>query len=154
MGERWLDRWEAAESQWVIHEAILIDLPAIAVDALGAGWDSPTLRVLAGVPGNDPRDTRDAFLRAVEELHRQLPTPYQAAARLVRFYSAAIADGRLKPISGAQAVASLGYDFGDDVMSDIMTFVGLEDEWLGQGGRSRDDVAAAIVTAARNVVAA
>lgn len=154
MGERWLDRWEAAEAQWLIHGAILVDLPAIAVDALSAGWDSPTLRVLAGMPGNDAREARDAFLRAVEELRRQLPTRDQGAARLVRFYSAAIADGRLKPISGARAVASLGYDFGDHVLSEIMIFVGLEDEWLGQWGRTREDVSAAIVTAAHDIVSA
>ena len=153
MTEVWTDRWGAAEAQWVNAGAILIDLPAVAVDAMQNGWDSPSLRLLAGMSTrDDARDLRDTFLAAVRELGRALPAANDAALRLVRFYAGKIIDGSVSPVAGARAVSSLGYTFTGEAQDQVMVFVGLEDEARGGWGRTSDQVDAAIVDAARAVV--
>ncbi|MFF0435557.1 hypothetical protein ACFYU9_25465 [Streptomyces sp. NPDC004327] len=50
------------------------DLPMAAAHALAKGWDTPSLRELAGLPRHaDPRHIRGAFEQALEELGIILP---------------------------------------------------------------------------------
>jgi hypothetical protein len=50
------------------------DLPMTAAQALAAGMDTPTLCELAGLPRHaDPREIRDTFEQALEELGINLP---------------------------------------------------------------------------------
>src|SRR4051812_10255004 len=106
----WNVDWEAAEAQWVIQSAIAVDLPRVATDALVHGWDSPSLRLLPLERGRDPRDVRDLFLAAVAELGRELPCKSEAARRLLRYYARSLDDGRLDFVTGARAIARIGYD--------------------------------------------
>lgn len=109
VGGEWTIRWEAAEAQWVLDRAITIGLPDLAVEAMQGGWDSPSLRVLAGMSSHDDaRDVRDTFLSAIKELGRELPGRNQAAGRLVKSYSSEIVEGHLSPYVGARLIARLG----------------------------------------------
>jgi hypothetical protein len=144
-----IDRWAAAESQWVTDAAIAFDLPTLASEALVTGWDSPSLRLLAGLDGVDPRDARDVFLRAISELGRQLPAPELAAAQLTRFYADQVLDGAVEPIRAATAIGTLAIDLGDRAPGVAQAFVGLDDEWTGGWGRSCDAIEAEILELAR-----
>ncbi len=76
------------------RQAIIINLPGLAVDALEGGWDSPSLRLLAGMSSHDDaRDVRDTFLSAVRELGRDLPHRDDAPMGLVNLYSLEIVRG-------------------------------------------------------------
>jgi hypothetical protein len=156
MDNDWLKRWEAAEAQWVLNAAILIDLPTVATDAMVHGWDTQSLRLLTVASTGDDRDARDLFLAAVAELGRHLPTHSDAARRLVQFYAATIASGEVEPLTGARAIARLGYgsrnDIADEIQLDIATFDGLDDEWIGGWGRSRTEVEAHIKAEARALI--
>ena len=150
MSDGWMVRWEAAEAEWVSARSIGVALPELAVDALHAGRDSPSLRVLAGMsPREDARDLRDMFLAAVRELGRELPGTNDAAARLLRLYSLAITQHEVSPYDGARLIARLGYDFSHELHDQVMSFVALEAEYSEEWGRSRDEVEAAIVREAR-----
>lgn len=153
VGADWTIRSEAAEAQWTIDAAITTNLPDLAVEAMEGGWDSPSLRLLAGMsPRDDARDVRDLFLSAAMELGRELPGRNYAASRLVKLYSLEILEGRFGPYEGARLIARLGYDLSDAVQDQVTTFVALEDEHSGRWGRSPGEVDAEIVQAAREVV--
>lgn len=109
MADDWRYRWDAAEAQWVLDQALGIDVASVATEAPVAGWDSPLLRLLPFGARDDPRDLRDLF------------------------------DGRVEPYPGARAIARIGYrdDLGEDALLEIATFSALEDEWAGGWGRSR-----------------
>ncbi|MGW2108326.1 hypothetical protein [Streptomyces sp. NPDC001948] len=64
------------EAAWLCQadQACPEDLPMAAAQALAMGMDTPTLCELAGLPRHaDPRDIRDAFEQALEELGIILP---------------------------------------------------------------------------------
>ncbi|MGW1848265.1 hypothetical protein [Streptomyces sp. NPDC001966] len=64
------------EAAWLYQadQACPEDLPMAAAQALAMGMDTPTLCELAGLPRHaDPRDIRDAFEQALEELGIILP---------------------------------------------------------------------------------
>jgi hypothetical protein len=149
----WTIRWEAAEAQWTTERAITMNLPDLAVEAMEGGWDSRSLRLLAGMlPRDDARDIRDTFLSAAAELGRELPGRSDAAKRLIKLYASEIVEGRLTPYEGARLIARLGYDLSEGVQDQVMTFVALEDEHSGRWGREQRDVDDEIIQAARQVV--
>ena len=144
----WLARWETAEAECALLGTTHVDLPGVAAEALTAGWDTPSLRELAGTVGADDRETRELFTQALDELGRSLPTEPEASARLVRRWSRAIVDGTVAPHMGARGIAGLGPDHDD-----YSTFAMLEDEWVGRwAGRSRDEIDREIVAEARAVL--
>ncbi|MEU8760128.1 hypothetical protein [Streptomyces sp. NPDC048659] len=64
------------EAAWLYRagEVCLEELPMGAAHALAAGWDTPSLRELAGLPRRAvAADIRDAFVAALEELGIPLP---------------------------------------------------------------------------------
>lgn len=153
MTDEWTMRWEGAEAQWSINRAIIISLPDLAVEAMQAGWDSPSLRVLAGMSmHDDARDLRDTFLSAVRELGRELPGQNDAAERLMRLYSLAIVHEEIRPYDGARLIARLGYDFCGETQDQVMAFVSLEDEHSGGWGRTPEEIDANIIQEAHAVV--
>ncbi|MEU6759767.1 hypothetical protein [Streptomyces sp. NPDC046685] len=61
------------------------DLPMTAAQALAMGLDTPTLCELAGLPRHaDPRDIRDIFEQALEELGITLPDHHLARRYALR----------------------------------------------------------------------
>jgi hypothetical protein len=61
------------------------DLPMYAAQALAMGMDTPTLRELAGLPRHaGPRDIRDTFEQALEELGIILPDHHLARRYALR----------------------------------------------------------------------
>lgn len=61
-------------------KSIVDDLPMAAAHALAGGFDSPTLRELAGLSKGQPREAVDLFRQAMDELG--WPVPDESAARL------------------------------------------------------------------------
>ncbi|MFI6468569.1 hypothetical protein [Streptomyces sp. NPDC050538] len=72
------------------------DLPMTAAQALAAGMDTPILRELAGVPRHaDPRDIRDTFEQALEELGIDLPDHHLARRYALRRLATRFAAGEV-----------------------------------------------------------
>lgn len=89
-------------------------LPQIAVDLLGAGFDSPTLRIIAGLLPAETSDAHDQFERALRELgHAHTRPEGRRGLLLVREFAARMVDGRIPPYHGARAIWQLWLDYED-----------------------------------------
>jgi len=69
-------------------------LPSVAADALMAGFDSPSLRQLAGMQPSDYQQARDVFMAALRELGLPVPEADDARWCLVREWAQEMLDGQ------------------------------------------------------------
>lgn len=133
-------RFRGAEGEWYERHTVSQDLPRLATDALVAGWDTPTLRVLAGEsPDAFPQDLGDMFARVLRELGRPVPTPLDARLAFSRYLAWMILTNRVTPLDGAKRMERIHFWEQPEVQA-LAHFSSLVDEWEGQWGRSRADV--------------
>jgi hypothetical protein len=143
-------RISGAEGEWYDRLAASQDLPALAVDALLAGWDGPTLCVLAGEPaGAFGPHVGELFARAMVELGRPVPTRSQARRAYVRYLAWLIDTRRVSAIDGAQRLERTQHWELDE----LGHVSGLVDEWAGGWGRTREEVEREIRRTARALIA-
>lgn len=90
--------------KYVLGSLLSDDLPRVALEALEAGYDSPSLRQVAGASGADPRDINDLFIRALTELRIQMPSPADAALSLARQIAGEVVQGTISPYEGARRI--------------------------------------------------
>jgi hypothetical protein len=94
------------------------DIPAVAVDLLEAGRDTPTIRRLAGLSRDDLYYAVELFSRVLEELEREEPALDDAASALARH----LAEAALAPEADLRALAADGarlavaFDYPDVLM--------------------------------------
>ncbi len=104
------------------------DLPAAAVDALTAGYDSPSLFQLAGAEGADFDDIKRLFRAALDELGLEMPAPIDAAYSAARRIAAGIVQGTVTPYAGAKQIWTKIYT-GFPQLAELRTFVGAASEY-------------------------
>lgn len=85
------------------------DLVQAATDALVAGKNSPTLRMLASELDPQMSDVGPMFERSLEELGSETPTSEDAAWILLRHLIGRIADGEVDPIPGVGEILEQVY---------------------------------------------
>ena len=87
-------------------------MPEWAALALTRGYDSPTLRELAGAH-DEPRTLRDLFETALDELGAPHLNDHQAAWVMAHTHARSIVDGLISPEEGAELIwrisSSLGF---------------------------------------------
>jgi len=91
------------ETAFALFEADQIwveSLPEIAAEALAEGSDSPSLRLLAGMAPFDPRDARNLFLMAMQELGIPRPDSHQAALVAARWLATQCLNGAMSLADG------------------------------------------------------
>jgi hypothetical protein len=87
------------------------ELPALALRALEAGYDSASLAALAGESTRSmSRDLWDLLDEVVSELGVQQPSRLKAAGLLKLHYARAVARGELNPREGAQRIIGVHRD--------------------------------------------
>ena len=125
------------------------ELPALAVDAIVRGLDSPSLIALAGQHAFDVRESADLFRATLDELDIDRPTPDAAAWSLVRMTLRDIVDGSIGPAAGANEI------LGDERYvidgGDLVVFAGLMSE-LDDHPEAAAEIEAQIVAAAGEVL--
>jgi hypothetical protein len=85
---------ELAEALLSCGELRREDIPDVAAELLAAGTDTPTVRVLAGLVGQELSQAHELFVRMLSELGRTAPTRDQAATTMARdLASQALAPG-------------------------------------------------------------
>lgn len=113
-------------------------MPAVATDALAAGYDSPSLRVLAGLTNTDPRDTRELFDQAMAELDLASPPIVDAVLDVARYEAERGLAGEIPLVDVVRKiwwlfVDELWTDFTQDRLSPPLdrfgTFAVLSDDW-------------------------
>ncbi len=98
-----------AEAEWHAVHRISQDVPELATRALIAGWDSPSLRVLAGEPANTYLyDLGELLAKTLLELDRPAPSREDAIWRLVQFVCWQMRTARVGPINAARRIERIG----------------------------------------------
>jgi hypothetical protein len=138
---------ELALMRFVLDEQPSEELPSVATNALVAGVDSPSLRVLAGLRASDYADARDLFTAAVDELGLARPTPDEARWYFVRRWARAMVDGAISPYEASRMIWWRGWEELGHPDS-LTVFVGLASEWEDDEAR-RPLFEADMLTAAR-----
>jgi hypothetical protein len=123
------------------------ELPSIAADALVAGVDSPSLRLVAGTPTREYQDARELFIAAANELRLPVPTPEEARWCRVREWAQAMVDGSVSPYEASRRIWGQGWDELGRPES-LTAFVGLASEWEDDEPR-RSQYEDAMLNAAR-----
>jgi hypothetical protein len=140
------------EAAWQLAVGTLApeDLPELATDALVRGLDSPTLRVLAGQPPDDVRESADLFRVVINELGIELPDADTAQWHLVRRTAANMVTGRIRPAHGATELWLAYQKVRDN--GDLRIFVGLA-SMLDDHPEDAEQLETAMVAEARDLLA-
>jgi hypothetical protein len=103
-------------------------VPGICTDLLVDGYDTPSLRVLAGLTATDGQEVRELLPRVFHEMGMEEPSPIQAAWFLAQSTARDIVSGTVAPSDGARAIGDLGSTF-DPLWPSLSIFIGLSSEW-------------------------
>ena len=98
-------RFEIALAYWQLE--LPVDIPAAAEEALAAGQDSPTLRILAGLTNGDRSEVAPLVQSVSRELRASLPTRPQAVLAIARSLAKGIIRGELDPYQGARQISDV-----------------------------------------------
>jgi hypothetical protein len=104
------------------------ELPGLATQLLTAGYDTLSLRDLAGEAAPTLQEWGDRFAEALTQAGAPSLTREQAKRVLLRATSADIAAGRVAPETGATQLATLWIEFPAD--RDLGRYYALVDDWL------------------------
>lgn len=110
-------------------------LPDVATGALMHGYDSPSLRELAGAPVDDHEANRPLLAAAVSKIGLEIPSQSAAHWFLVRELATQILDGSIDPYAGARRIwAEHWHEMNRP--DELADFVALTSDWedLGQTG--------------------
>lgn len=142
-------RFVAAEV--VIGLLLSEDLSEAAALVLGDDYDSPALRMLAGLTVAEPDEARALFDRALVEFDVPIPTKGEAVMRLARRTAERIIDGTATPYEGAKQIWELSLRLQEEHLSELDSFVYAASEWEDRP-EDRRVFEDGIVAAARELV--
>lgn len=141
-----VDPLEVAAWRMAVGRLRSEELPDLATDALVRGLDSPSLRLLAGQPRDDVRDSADLFRAALDELGINAPDADGADWNFARRLAGEIVAGRISPARGADDLWMMYRRVMDN--GDLRIFVGLASE-LQDHPEAADELARQIVAEAQ-----
>ncbi len=114
-------------NNYALGRLLVDDLPPLAVQALEEGYDSPSLRQLAGVNASDPQEVRTLFLKTLDELKLSMPSPRDAGLSLARSIADEVLEGTIVPYEGAKRIWHDVYTRFPELV-ELRLFVGLASE--------------------------
>jgi hypothetical protein len=114
--------------KYALGRLLADDLPAVAVQALENGYDSPSLRQLAGADASNPQQIRSLFLKALDELNLPLPSAREAGLSLARSIANEVLEGTVMPYEGAKRIWHEVYVYFPE-LKELKLFVGLASEY-------------------------
>ena len=106
------------------------ELPDMAVSALEAGVDSPSLRLLAGESHPTWAECGPLFRCALQELGITPLSRTEAAHVLLRHAAERILNASMSPYEGACEISDVARCFwGEELWQRLSIFIGLASEW-------------------------
>jgi len=118
---------ELLSARLVVGSVTTDALPETAAQALAAGLDSPSLRILAASsPRLEPDVLRD-FKKALHELGIPFPSAAQAGLLLAREIAERILTGSIRPYEGAKAIWQIHNS--QPKLKSLIPFIGVASEW-------------------------
>ena len=103
-------------------------LPGIALDAIQAGYDSPSLRQLAGASEYDTEEAHRLFGKAIQELGLPIPQAPEGGLTLARDIAREVVSGAIAPYEGAKRIWDQIYTRLPE-LKQLKPFVGLASEY-------------------------
>lgn len=88
---------------YVLENLRTDELPNIALKALEEGYDTPSLRILAGL-GNDVWEIKEYLKLTLKEMNIELPNKSYAGLMLIKYYIQQIVDRNIDPIEGVEKI--------------------------------------------------
>ena len=122
---------KTAVALWALGRLYSEQLPVIAYEWLEAGWDSPTLRMLAGERNPIMSEVGPMFDKALEELGFVVPAPSDVPMQLVSEIAQKIVEGTVSPYDGAREIGDLRLEYSEENgvhFSDDIWFLAVEYE--------------------------
>lgn len=139
-----------AADKYVFGTLLVEELPIIAVEALVAGIDSPSLRQLAGADSSCSEDIKKLFLKTLEELKIQLPSPEEAGLSMARSIAVDVIQGKISPYEGAKQIWVKIYTPFPQ-LTQLRSFVGFASEYEDDE-KHRDEYSRDIVEKCKRLV--
>ena len=96
-------------AEWALGRLTGEELPEAAITLMESGFDSPSLREMAGQQRPTMREAGALFSDCLTELSLGLPSPEVAAMHLGQFYAREIVSGRIEAFNGARELCELSY---------------------------------------------
>lgn len=121
-------KWLTTVSLWAFGALPPRQLQLSAVGALEEGFDSPSLRQLAGLPPSEEEKATVLFGRVLEELRQSLPSKADAGRYLAREIARQIVDGTIEPYEGARRIWWEVYNNCRE-LREFATFAGMASEF-------------------------
>jgi hypothetical protein len=143
---------ERAAAQSVLGLLASEALPSVAVSALAGGCDSPSLRILAGLTGNELSDANTLLHACLSELGLKNPEAPEAALQLSRDVARKVSQGETTPYAGARQIWRISLQAGTGQLSALEPFVYAMSEW-DERPQDRELLTAMILNAAQELLA-
>jgi hypothetical protein len=105
------------------------DLARVGAQALALGCESPSLRILAGLPMIQVDEARAAFDRALAELNISMPNERAAIMRLAREAARGIVSGAISAYVGAKRIWDFTLCAPREELPELDAFVYAASEW-------------------------
>lgn len=122
---------EMALARWVLGELAPELVPELAVQAVQAGCEAPSVVLLAGQHAPTEREIEDELVGVFRETGLTPPTEMQALKVIVDECASRIVSGSVAPLAGArelwQRAPSSTRDFA--VWEQLRPFIGYASEW-------------------------
>jgi hypothetical protein len=110
-----------AINYYVLNKLEIFELPEIATQALVDGYDSESLRILAGETNPSMSNSLSLFEKVLKELKITIPTKDQARLNLINDYAKCILEDDLDPNEGAKKIYEIGSE-SDAIMELVSIF--------------------------------
>ena len=115
-------------SLWALGRLPSEQLPEVATDWLAKGFDSPSLRQLAGVGSPVMSEVGPLFEKVLAELEVTTPKKEEALMFLARDYAQQIVEGTVSPYEGARKIWWQVTNAFNKPRQLLLTFVGAASE--------------------------
>lgn len=142
---------EVAASKLLLGLISALDLPDVAADALEDGFDSPSLRLLAGSTESDVDETRPLLAQALAEMDCCVPNRHAAVMCLAREISKDLLAGTVGTHEGATTIWEITLRVPEESFPELDTFIYAASEW-DERPEDQDIFDAGIIAAARELL--
>lgn len=141
---------ESAEAHWWFGKTPSSELPRVASDLLESGYDTESLRQVAGLDAGSQTDIDTLFERALKELGRIKLAREEAGLKLAKEVCREIVSGSLSPYQGARKIWWEIWE-NERGLDRLRVFVGLASEYEDDH-KHREDYANAILREAQSLL--
>jgi len=118
-----------AASRMILGMLPAEELVDVAMQAMEDGYDSPSLRILAGLTVGDFQEATTMFDRVLSELNVTIPNKRDAVSLLVQMVAHEIVAGSVAPYEGAKKIWDLSLSYPEEKLSEFDPFVYAASEW-------------------------